>query len=404
MVRQAIKSIQDGDNEGVVEMAVGAGFLTASVTANFYHAEVSSGTFGIERIHLDGNLDVAYAVECEEASCTVAGYKCPVLGLAVTDEGRRRLGAVNINANSEECDICHGRCPECPPRPFLVFKADGSPAPAPDQTTEWKSTCNDQTCGPVCTIKRVKRVNLGFGEFAPDEVTWDSAERINCKDACWAFDLHGSRKTEYTWWGPRSPGLDYYYPGQCVDQAAQQVGDKCIALMRTFGPLQPTDYQWSGACECHPAGSYLTLEDGQSIAIERAAVGTLVKTDTGFQPILGFLHADEDLVGSYLRFTTKSASMAISPGHHTFINGTETDPSFIKLGDLLHTPHGLEPVTRIDTLEARGAYHPMVKGGSYYVDSILASDYDGGVSRSIWPLVRAYVEAATGSGSQSVRS
>ena len=49
---------------------------------------------------------------------------------------------------------------------------------------------------------------------------------------------------------------------------------------------------------CHPAGSYFTLEDGSSIAIERAAVGTLVKTDTGFQPIFDFLRDDEDLVGS----------------------------------------------------------------------------------------------------------
>eukprot|EP00964_Phaeocystis_antarctica_P139315 scaffold104089_cov64-Phaeocystis_antarctica.AAC.5 len=93
-----------------------------------------------------------------------------------------------------------------------------------------------------------------------------------------------------------------------------------------------------GFCKYHPAGLvHLTLEDGQSIAIERAAVGTLVKTDTGIQAILGFLHADEDIVGSYLRFTTKSASMAISSGHHASINGTEIDPSFIKLGDLLHS-------------------------------------------------------------------
>ena len=76
-------------------MAVGAGFFTASVTANFYHAEVTSGTFGIKRIHLDGNLDLEFAVECEEASCNVAGYKCPVLGLAVSDEGR------------EECHTLH---------------------------------------------------------------------------------------------------------------------------------------------------------------------------------------------------------------------------------------------------------------------------------------------------------
>ena len=113
VVRQAIKSIQDGDNEGVVEMAVGAGFLTASVTANFYHAEVSSGTFGINRIHLDGNLDVAYAVECEEASCNVAGYKCPILGLAVSDEGRRRLAEDAEELICDECKTCEnciGRC------------------------------------------------------------------------------------------------------------------------------------------------------------------------------------------------------------------------------------------------------------------------------------------------------
>ena len=142
---------------------------------------------------------------------------------------------------------------------------------------------------------------------------------------------------------------------------------------------------------CHPAGSYLTLEDGKSIAIERASVGTLVMTNNGFQPILGFLHAEEDMVASYLRFTTTSASMAISPLHHVFVNGTEIDPSFVKLGDVLHTPHGLEPVMRIETLEARGAYHMIVKGGSYFVDGILASDYDAGVSRAVWPFVHAYV-------------
>ena len=122
-------------------------------------------------------------------------------------------------------------------------------------------------------------------------------------------------------------------------------------------------------------------------------MGTLVKTDTGFQPILGFLHEEVDIVASYLHFTTPSASMAISPLHHAFVDGAEIDPSFIKLGDLLHTPHGLEPVTRIETLEARGAYHPFVKGGNYFVDGILASDYYSLVPKAVWSLGRAYVEA-----------
>jgi len=252
-VREGIGSLEVGENEGAVKIAVQGGyFFTASVTASFYHA---GANFGIEGIHLNGNIDAVYGVECEEAKCSDTAYQCPVLGLALTDEGRRRL------------DCCHG---------------------------------------------------LG-----------DSSEHEH----------------------------------------------------------------ESGGTPCHPAGSYFTLEDGKSIAIERAAVGTLVKTDTGFRPIIGFLHEEADIVGSYLHFTTPSASMAISPLHHAFVNGAEIDPSFIKLGDLLHTPHGLEPVTRIETLEARGAYHPFVKGGNYYVDGILASDYYGLVPKAVWSLGRAYVEA-----------
>jgi len=252
-VREGIGSLEVGENEGAVKIAVQGGyFFTASVTASFYHA---GANFGIEGIHLNGNIDAVYGVECEEAKCSDTAYQCPVLGLALTDEGRRRL------------DCCHG---------------------------------------------------LG-----------DSSEHEH----------------------------------------------------------------ESGGTPCHPAGSYFTLEDGKSIAIERAAVGTLVKTDTGFRPIIGFLHEEADIVGSYLHFTTPSASMTISPLHHAFVNGAEIDPSFIKLGDLLHTPHGLEPVTRIETLEARGAYHPFVKGGNYYVDGILASDYYGLVPKAVWSLGRAYVEA-----------
>jgi len=33
--------------------------------------------------------------------------------------------------------------------------------------------------------------------------------------------------------------------------------------------------------------------------------------------------------------------------------------------DVLQTPHGLEPVMRIETLEARGPYHMIVEGGAY---------------------------------------
>ena len=67
--------------------------LSWRATASFYHTGAS---FGIEGIHLDGShsLDVAYGVECEEAKSQVQRHRLPVprlFGLAVTDEGRRRL-------------------------------------------------------------------------------------------------------------------------------------------------------------------------------------------------------------------------------------------------------------------------------------------------------------------------
>ena len=88
-VREGIGSLEVGDNEGAVKMAMGGGYIfTASATASFYH---TGANFGIEGIHLDGSFDVVYGVECEEAKCSDTAYQCPVLGLAVTDEGWRGL-------------------------------------------------------------------------------------------------------------------------------------------------------------------------------------------------------------------------------------------------------------------------------------------------------------------------
>ena len=88
-VREGIGSLEVGENEGAVKIAMLGGYIfTASVTASFYHA---GANFGIEGIHLNGNLDAEYGVECEEAKCSDTAYQCPVLGLAVTDEGWRGL-------------------------------------------------------------------------------------------------------------------------------------------------------------------------------------------------------------------------------------------------------------------------------------------------------------------------
>ena len=134
-------------------------------------------------------------------------------------------------------------------------------------------------------------------------------------------------------------------------------------------------------------------EGGARLPIETAPVGTLIRTPTGFEPILGYLHA-EDSPATYLRFSTSSGeAVSISKLHHLLVNGASADPLDVRLGDVLQTPRGGAAVTRIEAVQARGAYHPFVRGGTYYVDGIAATDYVALVPAAAWPAVRAYVGA-----------
>ena len=145
--------------------------------------------------------------------------------------------------------------------------------------------------------------------------------------------------------------------------------------------------------QCHPASATLELEGGHLVRIDEVRVGDKIRAPTGFEPVTGFLHA-ERRQAEYLRFTTEGGmSVEISVLHHLFANGTETDPADVAVGDLLETARGREVVNRIAHVTAFGAYHIFVRGGAYYVDGILASDYVGLVPPSVWPLVRFYVEA-----------
>ena len=121
-------------------------------------------------------------------------------------------------------------------------------------------------------------------------------------------------------------------------------------------------------------------------------VGTLVKTPTGYEPVLGWLHHERDMAGVYLELTAGKRTLSVSSHHLVVANGRETDPAIIKAGDVLHTPDGGNAtVTRVRLKLAAGAFHPFVAGGSYYVDGLLATDYNDHTPMWAWDLVRAYV-------------
>jgi len=185
-------------------------------------------------------------------------------------------------------------------------------------------------------------------------------------------------------------------PGEYVQSPAY---DKCRGALRDFdGAYNLCRYQCNTDCtsncaQCHPASATLELEGGRVARMDEVRVGDKVRTPSGFAPVTGFLHA-ERTAASYLRFTTAGGHvMSISALHHMIVNGEETDPTAVRVGDLLDTPKGAEAVRRVEPIEAAGKYHPFVSGGRYYVDGVQASDYVSLAPRALWPFVQAYVEA-----------
>lgn len=90
-------------------------------------------------------------------------------------------------------------------------------------------------------------------------------------------------------------------------------------------------------------GSLLLLENGERVPIEDIAVGARVRTPSGYQPVTGFLHAEKDRFFHFLRLTTPNARLDVSQHHNIFVNGSETDPLTVRVGDILDTLAGPEP-------------------------------------------------------------
>lgn len=143
---------------------------------------------------------------------------------------------------------------------------------------------------------------------------------------------------------------------------------------------------------CHPAASTVELEGGGFLPMDELAVGMRIRVPDGHAPVLGFLHQERDMVGEYFELTAGKRALAVSSHHYIVANGREVDPSTVTTGDVLYTPEGNVTVTRVQQQKlAAGAFHPFVAGGSYYVDGLLATDYNDHTPKWAWELVRVYV-------------
>ena len=143
---------------------------------------------------------------------------------------------------------------------------------------------------------------------------------------------------------------------------------------------------------CHPSHATLELESGTAKRLDKIAVGDKVRTPSGFEPVVGFLHAEKDATASFFVFETAETTMAISEKHWLFVDGVETDPARATVGQAVDTPHGPAPITAIKKERFVGAYHPITPSGAYYVDGVAASTYPAYIPHAAWKLVGdAYV-------------
>jgi len=136
---------------------------------------------------------------------------------------------------------------------------------------------------------------------------------------------------------------------------------------------------------CHPASTTLELEDGTSRRIDQVAVGDVIRTEAGYEPITALMHAEHGKRTNFFRFHTKDASMAITQGHYIFVNGVERDPATVKEGEMLTTRCcGEQPIERIERTTEEGSFHITTSSTTYYADGVLSSTYVAMVPLNVW--------------------
>jgi hypothetical protein len=135
--------------------------------------------------------------------------------------------------------------------------------------------------------------------------------------------------------------------------------------------------------KCHPADATLELKHGGRARIDEVAVGDMIKTPAGFEPVLGFMQAEPGvLIENYVALTVSTGTtVKLSPNHWLPINGVPADPATAKVGDTVQvssTGAG-DPIATITKVELGtrgvGAYHLFTPSGQYYVDGVAATTY-----------------------------
>ena len=134
---------------------------------------------------------------------------------------------------------------------------------------------------------------------------------------------------------------------------------------------------------CFPGSATVVLRDGSRITMDRLQVGHEVRhrccaaaADTWqvlvapaeFSTVHGFTHKDPAAAAVFVRLTTASGAITLTPEHFLPANGVLVPAGHVQIGDLLQADDGsLTAVLAIDAPRARGLYNPHTLTGTIVV-------------------------------------
>jgi hypothetical protein len=125
---------------------------------------------------------------------------------------------------------------------------------------------------------------------------------------------------------------------------------------------------------CHPASTLLIDANGNPVAIDTVNVGDVITTPHGLEPVVAFLHSDPLSSLIYISITDDANNtLLISDLHYLETDGILQQASNVKVGHSWQTVTGTQHVVAVSQVYEHGVYHLLTPSLTYYADGIAAS-------------------------------
>ncbi|KAI0564534.1 hypothetical protein FGB62_25g526 [Gracilaria domingensis] len=130
---------------------------------------------------------------------------------------------------------------------------------------------------------------------------------------------------------------------------------------------------------CFPSEAALLAEDGRRVLMKDLAIGDRVLTSSNltYSDVFLFTHQDHSAVAPFVQISTESgAHIVLSGSHYLYLNNRIQAADAAKIGDFVTLESGAKDlVVNVESVWARGLYHPQTMDGNIVVNGILATTW-----------------------------